>query len=930
MSLLRRSAVACALVPVLALAALAQDDTPKKPRAETKRFASYKQADGVHVSDVTFKDDVTYTIADELSEADRKKIDGIVMTSLNGNDEVTVYLLQGRIVGIEKGAKKNQFDQLPAALQKQLKESQEGDDVKVVRGNREIPGKFKKLTDDGVVIEPKITGGNTKGINETVAYKDIKVFTNLTQLAKQNQGNGGGPQANNDVVSRLGLKPGDTVRIGFVYGQIASITEGPDGQLVLHEWKGNNWADNRNYKRSELTEVTLAPLELRRSYPVNTSGEVVVKEEKQRIGARNLLNMKGSVWHDQNEFILINATLVFAAGPQGTDFKDAPHEDVPVPPIFGNERWQQEKNLDQEDGQVTIYFDPAKNLISARSPEAKQYIVKAFASKDRDSAAMARVYGAAALNGDKDLALLLVVAHANVPSGPDQERIQGTMADALVQFGDAGSKALLDHIRSPDGTFQIPTAREDGSVTYRDQKDQASFWKKYELKLLANMPGSAAGERGKQLFSIYEDKGTELGDSVLKVFQTRTAESIDSLLDVGVQSTHGGTDVFKRAEDAATIVKSLGQPGFDELCVRVKQLGPQGQVEVKRLLVALQGGKSLPDVIGGALVILVEAKKGELHAKLVRTLDDAKAQASKKNWEEALSMVNGILDQDPTMDEAKKLKFEALIHVAEKDLAEKKRGDAAKQLRKVLDANQKGRGAESRLAQIMLEACREDLDGNCIRRDADECSEVMTKAKKGDRLNVATAVKSAADGWFPVKISETESGFIAQDAVEAVQAGAQLTVREDFMRPDFIKKQVAEIRKLAPECGAACDQIEGELWIRDALARYEEGAYNPALASFGKARELIPNDSRLSKATICWVKANAFLLLIFIAVIVVASVALTMAVRGRQRRIRVAEFKYYGKDRVRVEREIDGASAAAADAGADAPAPAEPPSAPPA
>jgi hypothetical protein len=922
---------ACALVPMLAMAAVAQDDAPK-PRPETKRYASSKQdSDGNHVAEITFKDNVTYQVKNDIPEGDRRKIDSLVLGgNLMGNDEVTIYLVGGQIVAIEKGAKKNQFDQLAPALQKQLKESQEGDEVKILhRGSS--AGKFKKLTDEGVMIEPKVTSGNTKGFTETIPYKEIKVFTNLTQQAKANPANGGGQQANNDVISRLGLKVGDTVRIGFVYGQIVGITEGPEGQLMLHEWKGNNWADNRPYKRAELTEITLAPLELRRSYPVNNMGEVVVKEEKSRVGARNQLNMKGSVSHDQNEFILVGASLVFAAGPQGTDFNNAPlHEDVPVPPVFGNELWHQEKTLDQEDGQVTIYFDPAKNLVSARAPEAKRYIVTAFASKDRDSAALARVYAAAALNGDPDLALLLVAAHSNVPSGPEQERIQGTMADALVQFGDAGSKALLEHIKSPDGTFQIPIAKEDGSVTYREQKEQASYWKKYELKLLANIPGAAAGERGRQLFSVYEEKGPELGEAVVKVFQARTAESIDSLLDVGVQSTTGGTDVFKRAEDAATILKSLGESGFNELITRVKQLGPMGQVEAKKLTVALQGGKSLPDVIGGAIQVLVEAKKGELHAKLVRTLDDAKGQASKRNWEDALSMVNGILDVDPTMEEAKKLKFEALIHVADKDVAEKKRGDAAKQLRKVIDAGQKGRGAESRLAQIMLEACREDLEGNCIRRDADECSEVLSKANKGDHLNVATAIKSSADGWFPVKISEKDSGFIAQDAVEAVQAGAQLTVREEFMRPDFIKKQVAEIRKLAPECGAACDQIEGELWIRDALMRYEEGGYNQALASFGKARELIPNDPRLSKATLCWVKANAFLLLIFIAVVVVAGVALFMAVKGRQRRIRVAEFKYYGKDRVRVEREIDGASAAPADAPADAPAPVEPPSAPPA
>src|SRR5581483_11120027 len=97
-----------------------------------------------------------------------------------------------------------------------------------------------------------------------------------------------------------------------------------------------------------------------------------------------------------------------------------------------------EKSMDQEDGEVTIFFDPAKNLIPVRSREALPHIVAALAMSDspafpREAAQMIRVYNAAALNGDGDLALLLVVRHASVPQGPDQEKLQAPILAAIQQ-----------------------------------------------------------------------------------------------------------------------------------------------------------------------------------------------------------------------------------------------------------------------------------------------------------------------------------------------------------------------------------------------------------------------------------------------------------------------------------------------------------------
>jgi hypothetical protein len=244
----------------------------------------------------------------------------------------------------------------------------------------------------------------------------------------------------------------------------------------------------------------------------------------------------------------------------------------------------------------------------------------------------------------------------------------------------------------------------------------------------------------------------------------------------------------------------------------------------------------------------------------------------------------------------------------------------------VIADGQRGRGAESMLAKILLEAAKEDLDGTCLRRDGDECSEVIKKATKGEILRIA-AVKSAPDGWVPIKLSEKgDIAWVSHDGVDLAGDGSQCSVHGEYMKPESIRRTLAEARKLAPELGATADQIDGELWIRDAIAKKDQGMYAAAYASFAEARKLVPSDERLGQATKCWILANGFLLLIFAGVIVVAASSVVMILKTRVKRVRVAEFKYYGKDRVRVEREIDGASAVGgAEGGAPAPAPAEEP-----
>lgn len=943
MRLLHVSAVlALALAPV-ALTARAQDDANKvRPENHVYKGHTFDEKEE-WILEIRFKD-VSYRVSQD--PAARKKVrDSALFLEPNAN--VIVYLSkEGVIVDIAKGQLKNQLELLPANLQKVINEAADDDEVMIETKGQTI-GKVRKKTDEEIrilpavkVSKPLVAGKQTydkSGNDIGVKYKDIKKFVNLTVQAKQAAANGGAPQVANDTVSRQDLRVNDTVKIGFVYGQIHQLT--PE-LLVLREWKGNNWGDLREYKRETLGDVRVAALELRRSYPVNGTGEVVVKEEKQREGRINLLTMRGAVWHDQKEFILVGAQLVFAAGPAGTNIEQTPafKEEVPIPPVFGDEQWKKDRPLDQEEGQVTIYFDPAKNLIPARSREALPHIVSAFAAVDRDIQAVQRVYSAAALNGDPELAIMLVVRHGSMPAGAEQDRQQAAILEAIQQFGEKGAKAILEHVKVPDGSYSIPIPREDGTIGHKDAKDQAIFWKKHELRLLANIPNAAAAERGKQLFDLYEERSTELGEAILKVFQARTTESIDALLDVAVSSGGRPTaDEAKRADDAGQVIRMLGDAAFVELVARVKATGAQGPVIAKQLQVAKEK-EQLSELINKAIIVLVDAKRSERRAALNRTLEEAKTRIGAKDWEGGLKIVEEVLSRDRDLEDAKKLLYDCLVRVADARLVQKKRGEAASLLRRVIDDGQKGRGAEAMLARMLVESAQEDLDANCVRKEPDQASEVVKRCNKGDVFKIA-AVKILADQWYPVLLSEKgDYGWIHRDSVEPSGDGRQCSVRNATMKPENVRASVEQIRKLSPERGADADAIDGELWIRDAKGKYDEGNYQAAYASFHKARELVPNDPALADAWKCWVFANAFLLMIFAAVIVVALVASILVLRNRQKRVKVGEFKYYGKDRVRVEREIDGASnptggePAPAGEGAPAPAPADQPSdaAPPA
>jgi tetratricopeptide (TPR) repeat protein len=938
-----RLLVAGTALVVLALPALAQDkpDKPDEKQIVKKQsqFASYDD----DKKSVTLKDGTTWPIDPDLPAAARHKIDELVYT-LEAPADIVIELRDGLIISITKGKAADPTDLMPPEMKKSIKDTKVDDEVIIaIAAGRVIAGTVDKIDANGIRIHPAL---DSKGVptptdhikrkysraTETFAFGVIKKFDNVTQINGPQKADD--PLAAQDAVAKQDLRVGDTIRIGFITGQIAELT---DATLKLREWKGGVWGDTRDFDRANLPEVKSAEIKLRRSYPVNGTGEVVLEEERFRLAKSNLLALKGAIWHDQKESILAGATLVFAAGPQGTNFSISPatKDEIAVPPVFADERWLEEKRNDQEDGQVTLNFDPAKNLIPVTSPEAKAYILIGLATKI-DLTALSRVYAAAAKNGDPELAFILAVRYAQAPAGPDQERAQALIVEALQKFGEKGAQALLDAVMGSDNVFRIPDASDNGNVVWKDQKEQASAWKKHLIKLLAYIPGAASGDRGRKLFALLEDRGAEFSDPIMKLFSARTSETIDALLEVAIALNGKLTqDEVKRVEDATGVIRNLGDKALDDLIQRVKAQGQRGSIEAGLLNSMRRKTPPAPpgEIIDSALHTLITWRMDERREQLRQRLDEARARKAEKKWEEALAIVEDVIHQDRDNDDAKKLLYECLVQVADLRLAKHERGEAARLLHQMISDGAVNKGAEGRLGKILLESVREDLDKNCVRREADPGSEVVAEAKKGDIL-MAAPVKHGVDNWFPVKDKAGGIAWIEANLITQVDAGAKCIIAGTSMKPIFIRNKLKDVTRYAPELGPSADGIEGELAIRDAVEKEENGDNAAAYQLYRRARELVPNDPRLGAMWKCWVKANGLLLAIFVGALVLVAIFVGAMLMRRQKRVRVAEFHFYGKDRARAERELDGGTKAAAPEDGGVPVPSgepgsEPPAAPP-
>ena len=965
MKLRSLGALALGTVAVLALAprAFAQGspdasapDAPKKDPKGTPsnaQFAEYTPDPndaGVPVG-IRLKDSTVWPLADNLSPERKRKV-VVLLVTLQSNSDVIIYIDHGKLVDLAKGRMKRAIDTLPDALKAKIKDTKEGDEV-VITTARIFEGQVFKISDtDGLTIHPrnmhaaaapkpgeaaapdKASGAYDLNSEMTIGYHEIVAFVNKSAeqravIADLNKSSTG---ALKDAVDRMSLHVLDTVRVGFLTGRVEEIT--PE-TLKVKEWKlDGTWGEVKPFDRKSLPEVTQAWLKHKRSYPITTAtgqSEVVLEEERiHQSSATPAFRVKGSVWHDQKDLVLAGAILEFVGGAANANWSTSPlREDIQVEPVFAGDRVVEERTLgnDAEDGEVKLDFNPAKHMIAATSPDAKTYALRALATKT-DPTQLACVWAFVSRANDPEFALLLAYQYGALAQSADNERVRASLLEAIQSFGDVGTQAIVDDLMVPDGAFRIPEAQPQGTINWRSMSDQAGNLKKRELELLDRLPGSAKGDRGKKLFDLYEDRGTEFAEPVMKIFNSRTNEAIDALLEVAISTSalsNPTSDAIKRAEHATDLIRRLGDKALYGLCDRIERQGKQGLIEARKLRQMVNGVNPtpVPDVIQIALERLIEWRRKEWRDALDRSLEEAHNLGTDKKWVEALAKVEDIIKQDRDNAEAKKLLYQSLVRVAEQEYSQKHRGDASLHLRRVIDDKAKGFGAEPLLAKILLEAAREDAVNVCIRNGPLETYELIRNSHLSEVFQIAN-LKSPIDTWIPVKLNKDGSqvGWLYQGNALATNGGASCSVTRESADPLQVRKLLAQVVELAPELKPIADVIDGDFWLRDAEAKYANAQYEAALASYDSASKLSPDDPRLVNRKWCQLRVNAMLLGIFGGGVVVLAILGGILSLRRQKRVVVSEFRYYGKDRARAERELDSKPTEPTDGAPAEPAPA--------
>ena len=172
------------------------------------------------------------------------------------------------------------------------------------------------------------------------------------------------------------------------------------------------------------------------------------------------------------------------------------------------------------------------------------------------------------------------------------------------------------------------------------------------------------------------------------------------------------------------------------------------------------------EVINDALSTLIEWKRDEFKLALEKQLQDANQRAAEDKWPEALSGVEEILRVDPQHAEAQNMLYRCLVKVAEQEYANKKRGDAAAHLRRVIEE------PEDKPQHERQAAPREDPPrGGQGRRRRDlgpqrpqRGVQTLKTAKKGRQVPDREREETPIENWIPVKLDKDAAsapGWIA-------------------------------------------------------------------------------------------------------------------------------------------------------------------------
>ncbi|MEZ6183634.1 MAG: hypothetical protein R3F62_01335 [Planctomycetota bacterium] len=746
-------------------------------------------------------------------------------------------------------------------------------------------------------VKADLHGVTVTALGETdermIRLEEIKTFENRAALDRS-QGEAD-PTLSGDAFDSTGVQVGDTIGIGLDVGQLTELTP---TSCTLRVWRNERWADTRTWERSEVTSVRWVSLTTNLTYPIQ-GGSVLLRVQRRRAARDGGLEFTVEISHDLPNTLLADAKVRLNLGKSGLDVDSTPLKTVEleVPTLFVGDRVQLEHEVKDDalvDGYAKLVADES-NMRPLTSDEARGYIQQALERAKDDLNALARIYAAAASNGDETLVGMLIdraLYPVHGPSDADLARValRGIAPQALERI--LAELNLKEHelqrtVFREGKLRQVPLARLD---------TKAEDHKRKLIELMSQLPGGLREKAAHRLFSLHSR--VDLRESVEAAFASDPAAAVDSLLKIAT-APPTDADARSEAERAGKLLERLADSVLEELIRELRRRG----IDVTDLVNLEQAPDTEKSaVVSAALRLLAEdAKKAHIRALELR-FEEAKGKARNGDWASALELIQQVLEQQPKHVEARKLLPQALIAVGDQHATEGRRGRAAQLYEEALNAGPEGQLAKPKLAQIYLEVANEELEGPAIRRMPRDSASRIRVAQAGEQV---TGRETEDGNWVKIELPDDEKAYVSKSEVTPAGGPTSWSIKAEDPSRDEIERILERAKTLDPSVASQTTQIEGSLLLRDAVQRYQNEDYLGALELFERGQVLVPNDPRLE--TLFWCKVQAYKVFLIAAGVVLLLILGFFVLRLIQRPKKIkldGGFQHYGRDRTKRERDV--------------------------
>lgn len=747
------------------------------------------------------------------------------------------------------------------------------------------------------------------------------------KAADAGAGAAGGPDAaGNDLFVAQRLRVGDMIGIDVDEGQIIELNE---THVTLRLWRNEDWApEPRVAARADVKAINPVALQSRSGVAVE-GGDLALTVRRSRVAKDGPLSFEVELLHQVPNHLLVGAKLKLRLSDAPAMAQDAPAtwtEEVPVPVLFEGQSTRirhaaQESNA--LDGRVEVDVPPGA-LVPLTSKQAQAHILGAIEQAGRDVEALQKAYVAAGKNGDPELARLLAaraLAFTAEAALPHHEALIaglntfGPVAPQVISRDILGSERQVDVVRLERGQLKVGT---------QPKEETPSAYKRRLIGLLAELQGGLQGEVGRRLFDFALSRESDYFEAVEAAFTARPADAVTALLDVATSIGASSTQEQQtRANRAAALLQKMGGAVLADLLRELRRR----EIPVDELeKAAAQQPERAPEIVHAALGAILADAVRKTRAALDARVDEARALADQKRWSDSEQVLREVLRKEREHPGAVELMPTVLVQLAA-ELAAKDRAAAADRYKEAVPLLQGGEQTRVKalLAELALSALDEEVETNVIRARPHELAGKVGDAQQGQQF----VGREVVEGWVEVPLSGEAKGYLRVKCLKN-EGGEKWFVLDPATPFPVVSQRAEQVRTMSETVTAPVDELLGRLCAREAKHKYEEGDAKGALPLFTRAKELAPTDPRLELYRACWMQVyKMHLATIGAIMLLVVGLGVFQAIRKPKRVKFGGDFKYYGADRSRRERDLDVEEGAPPDAGAAPPADAPPGGAPP-